>query len=162
APWVADLTASKGVLYAVGTAPGDQGAIDYNLSKSSDGGANWDPTPIPVSFTPPSASVRLTPTTSVKLARGAHSTLVIASVNYTAHASSAAGIQPFIASGNDVTVLDPHTCKLEKTPTRPSGGCENPSAETHHPWSDFGVTQPELLHQQKALLRDDGGSWDTV
>src|SRR5262249_35450126 len=59
-PWVVDLTESNGVLYAVGTGPGAQGGIDYKLSTSSNSGTNWDDTPIPVSFTPPAASVHLT------------------------------------------------------------------------------------------------------
>ena len=29
------------------------------------------------------------------------------------------------------------------------------------PWSDFGIANPEALHQQEAFVRDDGGSWKT-
>lgn len=159
-PWVADLTASNGVLYAVGTGPGSQGDIAYKVSTSSDGGAHWDDTALPVSFTAPSATVRLTPVTTVKLARGPHTTVVIATAIYTPDFSSVIGNRPVVATDQGVQLIDPQSCKLAR-PTGNVSSCTNTVTETK-PWSDFGISDPSLLHQQQALVRDDGGQWQTV
>jgi hypothetical protein len=167
APWVTNLTGRDGVLYALGTAPG-QRATTYKLSTSSDGGANWDDdTSLPVSFTPPSASVTLTPSTSAKVARGAHTTVVIATATYTPDISGALGGKAWIASDSGgVQIIDAQACKLAREGgidgAATSGDSPCTKATETKPWSDFGISDPAALHQQAAVVRDDGGSWQTV
>jgi hypothetical protein len=96
--------------------------------------------------------------TSVKLARGAHTTVVIASVNYRPDSSNVAGHQPTIATDHGIEVIDPSSCKDAREGASPC----SPTVKETKPWSDLGITQPELLHQQKALVRDDDGSWVPV
>jgi len=156
-PWVADLAGNDGVLYAVGTGPGSVGnAVDYSLSTSSDGGANWTPTAIPVSFTPPAASVRLIPSTSVRVAHRDHTTVVIASADYSPDFSSMHDGKVYIASADGVQVIDPATCKLAHDA---SGARCDETPTTTKSWSDFGISDPGALHQVVALVRPDGGSW---
>jgi hypothetical protein len=55
--------------------------------------------------------------------------------------------------------------KLAAAAPNPAGGaagaCSRKVIATH-PWSDFGISDPGALHQQEAVVRDDGGSWQTV
>jgi len=169
APWVRDLTESKGVLYAVGTGPGAQaGSVDYRLSTSSDGGAQWDDTSLPIQFTTPKSSVKLTLSRSVHVARGAHATVVMAKVSYYADVSGVIGNDtPYNETSDGVQVLGQQSClKQTGMTTAPAagsgpGGCSYQVVSTH-PWSDFGITDPAALHQQQALVRDDGGAWSKV
>ena len=164
-----DLTESKGVLYAVGTGPGSQpGSVDYSLSTSTDGGAQWDDTSVPVDFTAPQSSVKLTESRSVHVARGAHTTVVMAKVSYYADPTSVIGDGTgYIETSNGVQILGGQICNHQPAVTTApaagsaSGDCTTPVVATR-PWSDFGITDPAALHQQDALVRDDGGAWSKV
>lgn len=170
APWVTDLTESKGVLYALGTGPGAQGSTDYKLSTSTNGGANWDDSNIPVSFTAPASDVPLQPSTSVHIARGDHTTVVMAKATYSPDFSKVLG--PDVAArptADGVDVYDMSGCKAQRKlaasgvsdPVNAAGTCKQ-KVVASHPWSDFGISDPAALHQQKALVRDDGGLWQTI
>jgi hypothetical protein len=169
-PWLADLAESKGVLYALGTGPGAQGSTDYKLSTSTDGGAKWDDSKIPVSFTPPASDVPLQPSTSVHIARGDHTTVVMAKTSYWPDVSKVLG--PDVATrptAAGVEVFDLSACKAQRKLAAPGvgdpanlppGACNKVVAT--HPWSDFGISDPAALNQQEAVVRDDGDSWQTV
>jgi hypothetical protein len=171
-PWVADLTESEGVLYALGTGPGAQaGTTDYKLSTSTDGGAQWDDSSIPVSFTPPKSDVPLQPSTSVHVARGDHTTVVMAKTSYWADVSKVLGKDVAThATDAGVEVYDMAACQAQRKVAAsggtdpasvPPGACDKKVVATH-PWSDFGISDPAALHQQKAVVKDDGGSWRTI
>jgi hypothetical protein len=167
-PWVADLAESNGVLYAVGTGPGSAGSIDYNVATSSDNGAHWRETPLPVDFTPPHASVPLTASRTVHIARGAHTTVAMANVNYWPDVTEVIGADTaYTATAAGVEILGKASC-LKRTPITEqaaSGANSDPCQQavtSTRPWSDFGVTDPSALHQQQALVQDDGGSWTKV
>jgi hypothetical protein len=168
-PWIADLAESKGVLYAVSTAPGSQsGTTDYKLSTSSNGGAQWTDSPVPVDFQTPASNISLTMATRVQVARGAHETVVVAEARYNMDLNSALSVpqgQGVEMTADGAQVVDYSTCKTND----PSGSKRNPAKEaceptvvSHHPWSEFGITDPGALHQQLALVRNDGGSWQPV
>jgi hypothetical protein len=164
-PWIVDLTESKGVLYAVGTGPGAQtGSFDYNLATSTDNGARWSVDRIPVDFTPPKSTVPLTESRSVHLARGAHTTVAMAKVSYWPDVSKVIGDAPYTATAAGVQILGKADCLKMTAPTvapvRGSApeGCKQ-AVESTRPWTDFGISDPAALHQQQALVRDDGGDW---
>jgi hypothetical protein len=173
-PWIGDLSESKGVLYAVSTAPGSQsGATDYKLSTSSNGGAQWASSQVPVDFTKPASNIPLTIATRVQVARGAHTTLVVAEARYNVDLSTALGVTGQDGRGVEMTadgaqVVDYSPCKgndprvaATGTPAAKRSNC-GPTVLSTHPWSEFGITDPAALHQQLALIQNDGGSWDPV
>ena len=159
-PWVADIAESKGVLYAVGTGPGAQaGATVYRLSTSTDGGAHWNDGSVPVEFKTPSSTVPIALATRVMVARGPHTTVVMAKASYWPNLSSVLGSEAnYNATVDGVQILDSSSCKSDK-----NGGpnCTYRVVSTR-PWSDFGISDPAALHQQEAFVRDDGGSWQRV
>lgn len=173
-PWVAGLAESNGVLYAVGTGPGAQaGSVDYKLSTSSDGGSQWDDTAVPVEFTKLSAGVKATSSVRTLVARGAHSTVVIANQSYYVNVASVLGqTTNYNETATGVQILDMGNCKLDKRaaqaaanpaekPGKAPVAC-TPKVASTRPWSDFGVTDPSTLHQERALVRPDGGTWQPV
>jgi hypothetical protein len=172
-PWIADLAESKGVLYAVSTAPGSQsGTTDYKLSTSANGGAQWAESPVPVDFQTPASSIPLTIATRVHVARGAHETLVVAEARYNMDLGTALGVTGQDGRGVEMTaegaqVVDYSACKANHPGVAASGvrakgsNCQ-PTVVSTHPWSEFGITDPAALHQQLALIRNDGGLWQPV
>jgi hypothetical protein len=170
-PWIADLAESKGVLYAVSTAPGSQsGTTDYKLSTSSNGGAQWADSSVPVDFKKPASNIPLTIATRLQVARGAHATVVVAEAYYNMNLAKALGVtgQNLGVETNaaGAQVVDYSACNA-KVPSATGSirakkaNCE-PTVVSTHPWSEFGITDPGALHQQIAVVRDDGGSWDPV
>jgi hypothetical protein len=173
-PWIGDLAESKGVLYAVSTAPGSQsGTTDYKLSTSSNGGAQWSDAQVPVDFTEPASNIPLTIATRVQVARGAHTTVVVAEARYNMDLNTALGVTGQDGKGVEMTadgaqVVDYSTCKgndpsvtAKGIRTAKGSGCQ-PTVVSTHPWSELGITDPAALRQQVALIRNDGGSWETV
>ena len=166
-PWVVDLTESKGVLYAVGTGPGAQaGSVDYNLATSTDNGARWSVDRLPVDFTAPESTVPLTNSRSVHLARGAHTTVAMAKVSYWADVSKVIGDAAYNETTDGVQIMGTPACGQQSPATvAPASGASEPCktvVTATRPWSDFGISDPAALHQQQALVRDDGGSWSKV
>jgi hypothetical protein len=171
-PWVADLAESKGVLYALGTGPGAQpGSTDYKVSTSSNGGAQWKDESIPVSFTAPASDVPLSKSTSVHIARGEHTTVVIATATFWPDVSKVLGKDtPTQTTATGVDVLDMSGCKeMRKAaasgtadPKAVAAGVCRKKVLSSHPWREFGITDAKALHQQQAVVRDDGGTWQTV
>ncbi|HUI48293.1 MAG TPA: hypothetical protein VL119_06335 [Acidimicrobiia bacterium] len=160
-PWIADLTSSNGVLYALGTGPGAQaGSTAYKLSTSADGGERWNDDPIPLSFTPPAASVRLEASTSVHIARGPHTTVVIATADYSPDLASVVGNGPWVATSSGVQMIGGDLCG--NAPVAAGASTCKQKVVATHPWSEFGISDPVALHQQEAIVRDDGGTWQTV
>ncbi len=157
-PWVADIAESKGVLYAVGTGPGAQaGATVYRLSTSTDSGAHWNDGSVPVEFKTPESTVPIALATRVMVARGLHTTVVMAKASYWPNLSSVLGSEAnYNATVDGVQILDTSSCKQTDGPT-----CVYRVVSTR-PWSDFGISDPAALHQQEAFVRDDGGSWQRV
>ncbi|HEV7524167.1 MAG TPA: hypothetical protein VGP92_04340, partial [Acidimicrobiia bacterium] len=120
APWLADLApGDNGVLYAVGTGPSSQvGANDYRLKTSSNSGAQWDDTPIPVQLATPHASVKLQPTTSVHVARGSHATVVAVQASYSLDLTAPTGdLQSYRTTDTGVEILDFSACNKNKPTT---------------------------------------------
>ena len=171
---IADLSETGGVLYAVSTGPGAQGG--YQLSTSSDDGANWNPSSVPVEFTTPASSVPLMKADDLQVAHGAHSTIVIASESYSVDTSSfIAGHDNYspVTTADGIQILDESGCIGEKmasavraqkaaaglvtTPTP----CKGTVVSTHS-WSELGITDPAALQQQEALVSDNGGKWQPV
>ena len=163
-PWVADLTASNGVLYALGTGPGAQDAMTYKLSTSSDGGAQWDGSSLPIDFSKPASSIPLQLTTSAHVARSGNTTVVVANGAYNPDFSSVPDLAtaPLRMTTTGVAALDYSGCKTEGAiATTGRTSCE-PKVGATHPWSEFGITDPAALQQLQVLVRDDGGDWKIV
>ncbi len=171
---IADLSETGGVLYAVSTGPAAQGG--YELSTSSDNGANWSPSAVPVQFTTPASSVSLMKADALQVAHGAHSTIVIASESYSVDTSSfTAGHDNYspVTTADGIQIVDESGCLSEKmasavraqkaaaglvtTPTP----CKGTVVSTHS-WSELGITDPGALQQQEALVSDGGGKWQPV
>jgi hypothetical protein len=91
----------------------------------------------------------------------------MAKASYYADVSSVIGTDPYSETTDGVQVFGKQTCpKVTGVTTVPGvgaspGGCTFEILSTH-PWSDFGITDPAALHQQQALVRDDGGAWSKV
>jgi hypothetical protein len=181
-PWIADLAEGNGVLYAVGTGPGSQsGSVDFQLSTSANGGDQWTTASLPVQFSAPQSTVALTASDSVHVARGPHTTVVMAKVSYDPDVSSVIGANtPYNVTPDGVQVIDNRSCKSKLALTVPSGAQAQaqaralaaqahaqvctPTVVATHPWSDFGITDPAALQQQEVLVRDDrdSGGWGVV
>jgi hypothetical protein len=72
------------------------------------------------------------------------------------------GIQ---TTADGAQVVDYSACKAnDPSPSgiRAKGSNCQPTVLSNHPWSEFGITNYAALHQQVVLIRDDGGSWQTV
>lgn len=177
---IEDLSETGGVLYAIGTGPGSQGGTDYQLSTSSDGGANWSPSSLPVQFNTPASSVPLIKAENVQVAHGARSTVVVASASYAVDTTQfTAGHDNYSpeTTADGVRILDVSSCMnakiamANKAAAAPgvaatgraleAGGCEGTVVATHS-WSELGITDPAALRQQEALVSDDGSHWQPV
>ena len=170
-----DVAESKGVLYAVSTGTASNGgSTDYTLATSSNGGAKWDDTPVPVELKTPAANVPLTVATRSQVARGEHTTVVMVEASYYADVSKALNLTDAEFANptpEGVQVMGQATCRSTGTMTKvtiapdsgtnPATKCE-PQVLATHAWSEFGVTDPAALHQQQAIVHDDGGSWQRV
>ena len=77
-PWISDLAAGNGVLYAIGTSPG-AGAndINYLVGTSHDGGKQWSDAALPFDMSTPNATVGLSRSLSVHIARNASTTVAL-------------------------------------------------------------------------------------
>jgi hypothetical protein len=166
---VEDLTEGGGVLYAVSTGPGAQkSSVAYNLTSSTDGGAQWnaDANPIPVEFTPIQTTLPATMSTSLHVARRAHTTVVMAKASYQVDLSSVLGnTGNYHTTSTGVDILEPSAAECKGRSVLAAGAapsaCEQKVTSTKT-WAELGVANPEALHQQKALVREDGGDWQPV
>ena len=114
---IGDLTEDGGVLYAVATGPGVQGATAYQLSTSSDGGADWTPTPVPVQFTKPESTLPLLDSERLQVAHRENTTVVIASASYSLDTSSlTAGHANYFTNttADGIAVIDESSCFHDK------------------------------------------------
>jgi hypothetical protein len=173
-PWVADLTASNGVLYALGTGPGAQDALTYKLSTSSDGGTRWDGSPLPIDFRKPASSIPLRLTTSAHVARSDNTTVVVANGVYNPDFSRVADLKDAAVrtTATGVEVLDYNACTTAAAAATRAAGVAGaagipgtacaPRVVSTHPWSEFGIADPAALQQLRVLTRDGGGDWQTV
>ncbi len=117
----------------------------------------------------------LTVSTRVQVARGSHTTVVMAEARYDADFAKALGVtgenRAVQTTADGVQVVDYSACKsniagvsagaLRAERAGSKAACQ-PTVESTHPWSEFGITDANALHQQIALVRDDGGSWQSV
>ncbi|MGO9874597.1 MAG: hypothetical protein ACLPVY_12440 [Acidimicrobiia bacterium] len=77
-PWISDLAGNDGVLYAIGTAPGAAaGDVRYLVGTSHDGGAAWSDTNLPFDLSVPTATVSMSPASTVQIASGATGTVAL-------------------------------------------------------------------------------------
>ena len=77
-PWISDLTGNDGVLYAIGTAPGAAaGDVRYFVGTSDDGGTAWSDTDLPFDLSAPTATVSMSPSSTVQIASGATGTVAL-------------------------------------------------------------------------------------
>lgn len=82
-PWVADLGARGGVLYAVSTAPATQGDDTGQIGVSTDGGTTWMQADLPSTATAPDADVALQgPFARAGIAVGESAMLAVTSSTY--------------------------------------------------------------------------------
>jgi hypothetical protein len=177
-PWISDLAERDGVLYAVGTAPGaasiDQ--VKYQVATSRNGGAAWADTDLPFDLQAPNASVALSRSGGVQIARGASSTVALLTEQFSpdldaliaarAPGHPEAGTTQ-TADGFDIT--DYSACKDAKMAVArgdldPSGADAKcaPKVLGTISWSDIGVHGAADLTRQQMLVSTDGSHWDPV
>jgi hypothetical protein len=179
-PWIADLTEGGGVLYAIGTAPGASASdVKYHLATSHDGGQAWSNTDLPFSVTAPSATVTLSQSSSVQVARGASTTAALLTEQFWPD------LDPVVAAhypGNThvgtrqtadgFAMLDLSKCVDAKarvvTGSAKShalalaSGCKNPPVLGTIPWSELGLSGPDDLVRTQMLVSSDGTNWTTA
>jgi hypothetical protein len=122
-PWISDLAENSGVLYAIGTAPGAPNIQDvhFRLSTSHDGGKQWAATDLPFDQSPPTATVPLTSSPSVHLARNGSTTVALLTEQFSPDldalvAARAAGRQNVSAqpTANGFDVVDLSECQASR------------------------------------------------
>jgi hypothetical protein len=181
-PWIADLAERDGVLYAVGTAPGAAGGLDYRLATSHDGGKGWSNAALPFDVSAPDASVSLSSSAGVQIARGASETVALLSAAFwpdldalvaarVPHNADATTRQT--ADGFDIVDMSEcSSARQLKAGANPAviaaakrglkAECENPPVIGSISWSDIGLTGAADLSKQQLLVSSDGSHWDSV
>jgi hypothetical protein len=188
-PWISDLAAGNGVLYAIGTSPG-AGAndIDYRVGTSTDGGHEWADTNLPFDASTPSATVTLSHSTSVQLARSDSETVALlteqfspdldaiiaarepgknVSINQTADGFQMLDLGACIAAKQGVLGRLGSDGSAPATTTVPGdprgvveGNCKTPPVLGTITWSDIGMSSGADLIRQQILVSTDGTNWD--
>ncbi len=186
-PWISDLTAGNGVLYAIGTAPGaGVNDINYRIGTSTDGGHEWSDTNLPFDGSAPRATVSLSHSTSVQLARSASATVALlteqfspnldamiaqrtpghenVSINQTADGFQLLDLGACIAAKQGVggrlgSVTATTTARGDPRGVT-EGTCTNPPALATITWSDIGLSSGADLIRQQILVSTDGTHWD--
>ena len=185
-PWISDLTEGSGVLYAIGTAPGAQNENDvrYQVGTSHDGGQQWTDAALPFDLTAPNATVSLTRSASVHLARSASTTVALLTEAFSPNVDAMVAARS--AGHNNVTtqttangfdILDLGACTSAKqalvsggaatTATTTIGArpteeasCKPPPVIGTITWSDIGLNSGADLTRQQILVSTDGTNWE--
>ena len=128
--------------------PGAQaGTVGFNLSTSTDGGAKWSVDSVPVHFAPLQTNLKADLSTSVDVARGSHTTVVIAKASYQVVPSNIGiGNNGWRYTATGIDVLDYSSCKAARSTGKPSV-C-SPTVVSSHTWSELGIANPDAIDQQ--------------
>ena len=184
-PWISALTEGGGMLYAIGTAPGPGGSdVTYRVGTSNDGGRNWADANLPFDQTAPSATVSLSRSASVKIARNATTTVAMLTEQFFPNlnaliAARAPGHEKATTQTTDAgyDIIDLSACARAKPAAAgvsttipsdpanvtPSGAtCDNPPVLGTIAWSDLGLRSGADLTRQQMLVSTDGTHWDHV
>jgi hypothetical protein len=177
--WIADLTERDGVLYAVGSAPGaTANDVAYRLATSHDGGQAWTESDLPFDVTAPNATVALTKSASVQVARGSSTSIALLTENYWPNLDAL--VAERTAGHPNVTtrqtnagfdIIDLSQCIAAKTgipakatsleaPARAQ--CADPRVLGTITWSQIGLTSASDLRHEQMLVSTDGTHWDTA
>ncbi len=168
--YVADFAARDGVLYSIGTSPGATAdASRLRVSSSSDQGASWSATDVPIDFHPPASDVRLDVQRSAFVARGADATVVAASTSFMPDPSKLGkGPLSYSFGPNGIEILDLAKCKQLQSvmPEADAAGgpkCADPSIPKQtKPWSELGISDPAALQQSGLAISTDNRTWRQV
>lgn len=184
-PWISDLTAGNGVLYAIGTAPGAGGDVSYRVGTSHDGGKGWTKTDLPFDQQTPSATVSLSRSASVHLARSASTTVALLTEQFSpdsdamvaAHSARHENVSAQ-QTANGYDLIDIAACIGAKQQAMGAGGtatttiapdagkrlveanCKNFPVLGTISWSDIGLHSAADLTRQQVLVSSDGTHWD--
>jgi hypothetical protein len=84
-PWILDLQARAGVLYALGTVPGHAETMTPRIGSSNDGGATWSQVELPTAAKPPAGATVPMSISSIhpSLAVGPHAMVATLETTYT-------------------------------------------------------------------------------
>ena len=185
--WIADLTERDGVLYAIGTAPGaTANDTTYQLATSHDGGQGWNESNLPFDVTAPNATVPMTHSDVVQVARGSSTTVALMTSNYWPNLDALVAERTpghanvstrQTAAGFDL--VDLSACVSAKVqaergiaadPTATTLGsraaveakCATPPVLGTITWGDIGLSGASDLRRQQMLVSSDGTHWNTA
>jgi hypothetical protein len=181
--WISDLAVGGGVLYAIGTAPGEGNAVTYNIGTSDDGGQRWTIGHVPFTESTPNATVELSRSASVQVARSASATVALLTEQFFPNvdalvAARTAGHENVSINQTDagIEMLDLGACAAAKAGAGADGspttisppdvgqrlavqGCDNPPSLGTITWSEMGLNSAADLVRQQLLVSTNGTDW---